>query len=68
MKNSLICINMMVTKYQESLISLLKEADLSDLKFNFGIMGHQESVKIHYHSTGKLFNDKNSKWLPNYKM
>ena len=59
----------MAAKYLESLISLLiYKSDLSDLKFNFGIMGHQESVKIHYHSTGKLFNDKSSKWLPNYKM
>ena len=39
----------------ESLISLLIEVNLRELKFDFSFMGHQESVKMHYHSTGKLF-------------
>ena len=27
----------------------------SDAKFDLGVMGQQESVKIHYHFTGELY-------------
>ena len=44
----------MAAKYLDSLKSLLIISDLSDLKFDFGVMGHQESVTIHYNSTSNL--------------
>ena len=27
----------------------------NDLKFDFGVMGHQESVEIYYYTTDKLY-------------
>ena len=46
----------MAAKYVQKVSNLCSlKSDLNDLKFDFGVMGHQESVKIYYYTTGKLF-------------
>ena len=52
----LICINLRWPPYMKKVSYLCSyKSDLSDLKFDFRVMGHQECVKMHYQSTGKLF-------------
>ena len=58
----------MAAKYPESLISVLIESDVSDFKFNFGVMDTRSLLKYITTSLANYINDKNSKWMPNYQM